>query len=309
MAANPMLIVDRSSRTVWANHAYERLVGSALDEIRGAVPGLLHTDRRRKELFRNLFQTVFEGGTWVGELFAAAKDKAPRPFECVVTPLQDGLGRSSHFLVAMHDVSVLRSAIEQMSYNAHHDALTGLANRPMLQSVLAHAISHALRSRTLCALLFIDLDGFKAVNDEHGHHVGDGLLIEVAQRLQRAVREADTVCRLAGDEFAIVLDEIAAPAGAVVIANKILELLSRPMTIDGRSVTVGASIGIAIIPHAGDSVAAALRNADAAMYSAKRSGKNRACSFNAVLGSVSTCADEPLRDVAGKSTAPSIGQT
>lgn len=283
-AANPMLIVDKGCRCVWVNHAYEAFSGTPQAQIRGTMPEIMRTDFRRKEVFRGLWQTVFAGATWVGELMASAVDAGSVAVQCVVTPLQDGMGRPAFFLVTLHDVSHLRKAIEKMAHCANHDPLTGLGNRTMLDSVLTCSMAFSRRHHTVFALLYIDLDGFKAVNDTYGHHAGDALLVEISRLMTSIVRDADTVCRLGGDEFAIVLDQVDAKAGVVTIASKLLDHLRAPVRAAGLDLLVGASIGVAIFPDDGETVELMMQHADAAMYCAKKGGKNRVVFYSAQQG-------------------------
>lgn len=171
------------------------------------------------------------------------------------------------------NVTRRRALEERLRHLAGHDALTGLCNRMRLEDRLGHAIRRSRRDGRALALLYMDLDGFKAVNDTYGHHSGDHLLVTVAERLRTALRESDTIARMGGDEFAVVLEGGATTDGAVTVAEKLAALVAAPYP--GITLGVTASIGIALFPGDGDSTEALLRAADAAMYQAKHDGKNR----------------------------------
>lgn len=173
------------------------------------------------------------------------------------------------------DVSERKAAEEKIARMANYDQLTDLPNRNLLAERFAQALASARRYDRLLAALFLDLDGFKPINDLHGHHVGDAVLREVAQRLKQCMRDADTVCRFGGDEFVILAAELGAPQEAVRVAAKLIEAVSAPIDACGRRVQIGGSIGIALFPEHGDTVAELLKKADAAMYRAKAAGRGR----------------------------------
>lgn len=177
-------------------------------------------------------------------------------------------------MTVFRDASVAHAITRKLAYAVHHDALTGLPNRLLLESRIPQATAFARRHNYAVAVLFLDLDRFKLVNDTFGHPVGDRLLQSVARVLERCVRSSDTVCRFGGDEYVVLLSEISRPADAVVFAQKILDALRVPHTIDAHTLLVTASIGIGLLPHDGTDSQTLLRNADDAMFHAKRSGGN-----------------------------------
>jgi len=172
------------------------------------------------------------------------------------------------------DVTERREEERRVAYQAHYDQLTGLPNRTLFGEVVEQALARARRQTQIIALLFVDLDGFKEVNDTWGHAVGDGVLQEVARCLRQSIRASDSVARLAGDEFAIVLPDIGASAHAADVARKILDVLSHGCVVEGRQLALTASIGISLYPFAGHTLDTLLKSADRAMYGAKRRGKN-----------------------------------
>lgn len=172
------------------------------------------------------------------------------------------------------DISVRRNAEQQAIYLAHHDPLTGLANRALFSDRFEQALNLAKREQRLLALMFLDLDDFKPINDTYGHAVGDILLKEAAQRMEQSVRKSDTVARLGGDEFVILLPGYNGIDDALLVANKLIVSLSEPFLIDGKNMTISASIGVATYPEHGDDAFMLFRHADRAMYKAKELGKN-----------------------------------
>jgi diguanylate cyclase (GGDEF)-like protein/PAS domain S-box-containing protein len=202
------------------------------------------------------------------------RDGAEFAIEHSATPMHDDRGDVIGAVMVFRDVSAARAITQKLAYAAHHDALTGLPNRLLFESRLTQAMALARRHNCEAAVLFLDLDRFKPVNDAWGHLVGDRLLQSVADLLQRCVRNTDTVSRFGGDEFVVLLSEISRPADAVALAEKIVHALRIPHTIDGHSLLGTASIGIGLYPHDGSDPQTLLRNADDAMYGAKRSGGN-----------------------------------
>jgi diguanylate cyclase (GGDEF)-like protein len=168
------------------------------------------------------------------------------------------------------DITYRKQAADELEYRALHDALTGLPNRALLRDRLAQAVLAAHRLENLAAVIFMDLDGFKDINDTHGHDVGDHVLVEVGRRLSSVLRGSDTVSRLGGDEFAVVVEGAASAEVAMSLARKLLDALRQPIDLSGQTVQVGASLGVALCPTHGDDVDTLLRHADAAMYRAKR---------------------------------------
>ncbi len=202
------------------------------------------------------------------------RDGAEFAIEHSAAPMQDSRGDIIGAVMVFRDVSVARSITQSLAYAAHHHALTGLPNRLLFESRLTQSLALARRHNHGVAVLFLDLDGFKLVNDTLGHPVGDGILESVGRLLQRCVRSTDTVSRFGGDEFVVLLSEILRPADAVVCAEKISDSLRIPHAIDEHSLLVTASIGIALFPHDGTDPQSLLRNADDAMFHAKRPGGN-----------------------------------
>jgi diguanylate cyclase (GGDEF)-like protein/PAS domain S-box-containing protein len=216
-----------------------------------------------------------------------ARDRAG-DLELVVTPLLDARGATAGRVLVFRDVSERKELERNLRHLAYTDALTGLPNRTLFHDRLKQGLAAALRRDSPLAVLFLDLDRFKVINDSLGHDVGDRVLISVARRLRACLRDEDTLARLGGDEFAILLPETSAAAGASSVADKLLTALAAPQLINGHELTVGASIGIALFPQNGSDLQSVLRSADAAMYNAKARGRGRAALFTPDLGERNT---------------------
>jgi diguanylate cyclase (GGDEF)-like protein len=203
-----------------------------------------------------------------------SRDGTVRVIEESAAPIRDAIGGITGIVIVFRDVTAAREMEHRVLHQATHDALTGLPNRAMLNEQLAHTIALASRKQWQVALMFIDLDRFKVVNDSLGHAVGDQLLQQVAGRLQAAVRESDLVCRQGGDEFLVLLPDAATDESVTQVAERVLQSLDRPFAVDGRELSVTPSIGIAVFPRDGEDMDGLVKSADAAMYAAKEAGRN-----------------------------------
>ncbi len=271
--AEGIIITDADAAIIMVNRAFSQLTGYAPEEVTGRKPGLLRSDRHDEEFYRSLWTCVLERGKWQGQIWDRRKNGEAFVAWVTITAIYDRAGHADRLIVLLNDVTELHVKTEELRYQAHHDALTGLPNRTLLQDRLAQAVELARRNETLAALLFIDLDLFKMVNDSLGHDVGDALLIEAAIRLTGCLRRSDTLSRLGGDEFVAILGGVTMPSEVAEVAGKIGSVLSAPMMLAGHEVTVGASIGVALFPQDGDTVSTLMKNADTAMYRAKAAGR------------------------------------
>lgn len=271
---NAVFITDAERKILWANRSFTNMSGYASEEILGNTPKMFSSGAQDTEFYRHFWQTIRNGGRWHGELVNARRDGQRYTVSLSVTPLLNASGNVSHYMAILEDISERKSAEERIQHLAHFDLLTDLPNRGLCFDRLGQALAIARRDGSEVALLFLDLDRFKEVNDQLGHAAGDALLAAVAQRLREQVRECDTVERLAGDEFTIILSSLRESNDATVVANKILAALAQPFTIADRQLTIGVSIGIALFPRHGETVEHLLNAADRAMYLAKNSGRN-----------------------------------
>lgn len=282
--ASPLAIAVTRERCVKrANPAYERLFGYRLEEMRDRSVACHFPDHEAFVAFgERLARAVADGG--VARLEERFKDRSGRLFWAdLYARLLDPARPDKGIVVLIEDISERKAAEERIRYLAEHDALTGLPNRVLLHDRLAQALLVAQRERRRLALLFVDLDHFKNINDSLGHHVGDQLLGAVAERIVQCVRASDTVSRPGGDEFMLLLPDITAADDAARVAEKLLEALARPFSIDGRQLMVSASIGISLYPDDGADIDALMRSADVAMYHGKESGRNAYHFFRAEM--------------------------
>lgn len=268
------IITDQENRIIAANPAFFRLTGYTLEEVIGRNPRFLSSGHTPPETYREMWASLEKNGYWQGELWDRRKNGEIYPKWAALSVIRDENGKVTHYVGSFNDITERKVAEERIHFLAHHDALTGLANRYSFESRLEQALLTAQRERTMLAVLFIDLDRFKTINDTMGHPVGDRLLQEVARRLQACVRASDIVARLGGDEFVVVLSHIGATADAAAIAEKILGSLAMSFEIDGNALYSAASIGISIFPTDGGDSTSLMKNADTALYYAKERGRN-----------------------------------
>jgi diguanylate cyclase (GGDEF)-like protein/PAS domain S-box-containing protein len=265
--ADGVVVLDAFHRVVDLNPAAERILASSItDSIGRPIDQLLPT-------VASLFERSLRSRTIDAEV-QLGRDPTVRDYEVTVSPLPDQAGRTAGRLVVLRDISERKLAEERLERLAHYDTLTGLPNRKLFGDRLSQALIRGRRNPAPVALLFLDIDDFKDVNDTLGHDVGDGVLKELAVRVQACVRAEDTVARLSGDEFTVILPEIAGPSDAALVATRVLEAVRRPVTVGPHELYVTASVGVCVWPADGDDPVTLLRNADVAMYRAK-AHKNR----------------------------------
>ena len=263
-------------RIVFVNNGFSRMTGLSSEEAVGSglsAIGVAASDRETEE---SLDQNLALGKAFRGEMTAHRKDGSSYALELHVMPIQDMVEGLTHWIGILRDVSERARQLAALEHQALHDALTDLPNRILLQDRLDQALLTASRTKASLALLFMDLDRFKEVNDTFGHQSGDQLLREVGARLRAELRATDSVSRLGGDEFAVLLPFLDDVEGAILAAQKILKALQRPFVVEGQVLDVGASIGIALCPEHGTDAATLMRRADVAMYAAKHAASGYA---------------------------------
>lgn len=281
-------VTDASGRFVQVNEKFCKTSGYDREMLVGSAPSVVASEAHAEDFFADLWARVSRGETWKGEVCNRAKDGRLYWLDAAVVPLQDADGEIRRHISVMLDITPYKESQQHIMHLATHDALTGLPNRALLQDRIQQAIAHDLRCGDRAAVLFIDLDEFKTINDSLGHDVGDLLLKKVAERLASCVRSEDTVARQGGDEFIVLLPSIAAAQDASKVAEKLLAVLNEPFEIQNKQMHIGASIGIAVFPDDGMSVDALMKNSDIAMYHAKESGRNAYQFFTASMNAQAT---------------------
>lgn len=273
-SAEAILITDVDNRIVEVNPAFTALTGYRREEVLGANPKLLASGRTSSSQYREMWTALAGRGHWQGEVWDKRKDGSVYPKWLSISTAYDDDGCATNFIATFTDLTDRQVAAERISHLAHHDPLTDLLNRISLEKQMDRALAAARRDRRLVAIALIDMDRFKDINDTLGHHVGDGLLIHIAERLKSSVRASDFVARLGGDEFVIVLTELDNLTSIANIADKVLRHVGEQYNVDGYSLHSTPSIGIAVFPNDGEDPVTLLRHADAAMYHAKAEGRN-----------------------------------
>jgi diguanylate cyclase (GGDEF)-like protein/PAS domain S-box-containing protein len=269
-ASEGIIVTDAKGNISMVNPAFSRVTGYSESEAIGANPKLLGSGRHDDEFYARMWASLLEHGYWQGEVWNRRKNGEVFPEWLSLSAIHDSEGHITNFVGMFSDISKLKEAEEDLERLAFYDPLTALPNRLLFRERLEHSLKAARRSSSkLTAVLYLDLDKFKPVNDTYGHTTGDALLQEVGRRLSESVREVDTVARLGGDEFAIVLHEVTDASIPQVIANKIIAAINEPMLVEGNNCHVGTSIGIAIAPEHTTDASTLVELADAAMYVAK----------------------------------------
>ena len=269
-----IMVTDRLNRIVTVNKAFSAITGYTESEVVGKLPSMLSSGRHDPHFYAQMWDSLLTHGGWKGELWNRCKNGVIIPNWYSINVLRDAAGEIINFVAIFSDITGRKEAESRIEFLAHHDALTQLPNRVLLQDRFSLAKSAALRNHGRIAILFIDLDNFKHINDNWGHQAGDQFLVRTVARLQREVRESDTICRQGGDEFIIMLCDVPEMEIVTRVAQSILQALSEVTEIDGHVVGVSASIGVSLFPDDSTDFDILLGNADAAMYAAKESGKN-----------------------------------
>lgn len=269
-----IMITDAENRIVSVNRAFTSITGYAPDEVIGSNPKVLSSGRQARAFYQELWTELLEKGVWQGEVWDRRKNGELYPQWLNISVVRDADGRSTHHVAVFSDISERKAVEERIRYLAEVDALTNLPNRVVLSDRLEQTLELSRRAEQQFAVLFLDIDRFKNINDSLGHSVGDALLRETAMRLRAALRVTDTVTRQGGDEFVILLPDVHDEDQVAHLASKILETVSRPLNVEQHVLSTTASIGVAMFPSDGNDVETLLKNADAAMYVAKSSGRN-----------------------------------
>ena len=274
--AEGVMITDAALRIMSVNKAFTTVTGYTEEEVLGRKPSVLASGRHDGSFYGRMWKQLGKTGHWQGEIWNRRKSGEIYPEWLTISAVTGNNNTVSHYVGVFRDISRHKEDQEKLDFLAHHDPLTRLPNRTLFHYTLREALADAdARDGAHVCLMFVDLDRFKSVNDTHGHTVGDELLQDVAQRLRGALRKEDMVARMGGDEFTVLLDRLPSREEAETIARKILDVLHAPFSIDGRRIHCPGSIGISCYPEDADDLDSLISHADAAMYEAKRGGRNR----------------------------------
>ncbi len=283
-----ILITDARACIVKTNKAFTQLTGYTAEEVLGKNPKMFSANLTPDAVFQEMWAALSSEGSWAGELWDRRKNGEPFPKWLSIAAVRNKSGETTHYVGSFSDMSERKAAETRINFLAHHDALTQLPNRLNLHERLAQVISLAKRNNAKSALMMIDLDRFKVINDNLGHHVGDQLLIEVARRLTQSVRESDIVARLGGDEFVVVLSAIDSVTDVTDVANKIVQAVSAPYLIANNDLRTSPSIGICLYPDDATEIGELVKYADVAMYAAKSVGGRNHQFFTTKMNLVAT---------------------
>ncbi|MDH5392794.1 MAG: sensor domain-containing diguanylate cyclase [Gammaproteobacteria bacterium] len=268
-----MILTDVNSNIITVNSAFCQMTGHTKTKLVGQNPRIMQSGVHSRQFYKDMWRSISQKGLWQGEIWDRKKDGELTPRSLKIKPIKNIKDEIIFYLGLMTDHSKLFT----MTRLANQDALTGLPNKRLFEKRLEHNIAHAKRHGTLIALLYIDLDRFKHVNDSCGHRIGDKLLVEVANRLKSAIRAEDTAARLGGDEFIIILSEVKSAADVKQVAQKVIRHINKDFYIDQHTVNIGCSIGYSIFPQHSKNIQSLIHVADNAMYQAKRAGRNTYC--------------------------------
>jgi diguanylate cyclase (GGDEF)-like protein/PAS domain S-box-containing protein len=274
-ASENIIVTDHNNCFVTANPAFTATTGYSLEEIKGLTPKILRSGIQNQEFYAKMWNALNTLSYWDGELWNKRKNGEVYPEWLSIKVIYNEDRSVRMYLAIFSDITEKKQADEIIWKQANYDLLTNLPNRRLFSDRLEHEIKIAHRTDRSLALLFIDLDYFKQVNDTLGHDMGDILLIKVSERINESVRESDTVARMGGDEFTAILPQIDSPEDAERVVRIIIEKFAQPFDLNGTAVTISASVGIAIYPNDAQNSKELLQNADKAMYDAKRQGRSR----------------------------------
>ncbi|MDX2495310.1 MAG: diguanylate cyclase [Desulfuromusa sp.] len=269
-----VVVTDKNNRIVSVNPAYSTITGYASGEVIGKDPSHLKSGHHDESFYQTLWGEIEQSRHWKGEILDRRKNGEVFPSWQSISSIVNDSGELTHYVSVFSDITPIKQHQESLKFLAHHDPLTGLPNRLMLNDRIDHALQRCERNSTQLALMFLDLDDFKYINDTYGHDAGDQVLQIIAKRLELLVRKEDTVARLGGDEFLVLLESDVTKADINQIANKIINEATLPINVDGQELSIGISIGISTGPAKGQNYQSLISTADRAMYRAKKNGRN-----------------------------------
>ena len=290
VAQSPVsIVITNIDRQIeYVNEAFCRITGFSREDAIGQTPAIFRSSKTPKAVANELWETINAGQPWEGELMNQRKDRSPYWVQAGISPVKNDDGEITHFLAIEEDISLRKAQEHRIKHQANYDSLTELPNRFLAMDRMSQAINVAIRHEQTVVVMFIDLDNFKQINDSLGHDTGDQLITLAASRIRETVRQTDTVARYGGDEFLVILTDLNNSDDASRVAEKILSMLAAPYHIEGRELSLTASIGIALFPEDGQDPYELLRHADAAMFGAKDEGGNRYEFYSAEVNEAAT---------------------
>ena len=270
-----IIITDNESKIISVNSAFSKITGYFFEEIKNKTPNILKSGKQDNTFYKNLWTELIEKDSWKGEIWNRKKNGEIYPEWLNISTVRDAKGKILNYVAIFSDISKIKKSNEKIEFLAHHDPLTGLPNRLLLKARLNKSIEIAKKENKKLALIFIDIDNFKLINDTYGHSIGDNIINLVASRLQNSIRKDDTISRIGGDEFILVIEDIIELNHIKKIAQNILDNFNKPIKMQEYLFDVTLSMGISIYPHDGYNDEDLIKHADTAMYSAKNLGKNQ----------------------------------
>ncbi len=277
-----ILISDSENKIVDVNASFSRITGYSLADVIGKDPNVLKSGKHNQAFYQRMWDQLLRDQHWEGELWNKHKHGHLFAVQSSISIITDAEDNIDHYLAIFSDVTLRKTHEDALKKIAYFDELTGIPNRTLLADRMSQAIAQSQRSGKVLAVCYLDLDGFKPVNDQFGHAMGDKLLIQVTQRIQKCLRSIDTLSRIGGDEFVLLLLDLNNADEYVLSIERILGVLREPFYISEHSISVSASIGVTLYPQNNNNADTLLRHADQAMYSAKQKGKNQFCLFDSL---------------------------
>jgi diguanylate cyclase (GGDEF)-like protein/PAS domain S-box-containing protein len=270
-----MIVTDAQSKILRVNDAFTQISGYAAEEVIGKTPRILQSGRHDASFYASMWTAISTAGVWHGEIWSRRKDGEVYPEQITITAIKDRTEQVTHYVAVLRDITERKRLENEVSQLAFFDTLTQLPNRRLFNDRLGQSLTRAQREKSSLALMFIDLDKFKPINDSYGHETGDWMLQTVARRIESSLRASDTAARVGGDEFLVLLPDLQSNDDALAVAEKIRKALEQPViTLSGVTLLASASIGIAIYPDHAKTKEDLLRLGDRAMYEAKNAGGN-----------------------------------
>jgi diguanylate cyclase (GGDEF)-like protein/PAS domain S-box-containing protein len=296
-AQESIIITDAAGVITEVNDAFSRITGYGPLEALGENPRFLQSGRQSPKFYADMWAVIIAKGHWRGEIWNLRKNGDIYPEMMTISAIKDAAGLVQHYVSLGTDISDLKAYQEQLEHIAHYDSLTNLPNRTLLADRLSQSMLQCQRHKRSLAVAFMDLDGFKAVNDKHGHNVGDELLVAVSHHMKEALREGDTLARIGGDEFIAVMPDLEKTEDSEPVLERLLKAAAEPITLDNDVMQVSASIGVTLYPQDGVEADQLMRHADQAMYVAKLAGKNRCHLFDMVEDNAISTQRKSIDDV------------